>query len=90
MYQPTLSRKFKLRRFHMEIDRKNGAILMSMFPEQIEKHKYFLKITYFFKVIFLKKVFLQMHPSYCSGRGSGRCRCHKKYNNQDSIKVINR
>ena len=36
MCQPTLSRKFKLRRFHMEIDRKNGAILVSMLPEQIE------------------------------------------------------
>ena len=37
MYQPTLARKFKLRHFRMEIDRKNGAILMSMLPEQIEK-----------------------------------------------------
>ena len=35
MYQPTLSRKFKLRRFRMEIDRKNGAVLMSMVLEQI-------------------------------------------------------
>ena len=38
MYQPTLSRKFKLRRFRMEIDRKNGAVLVSMVPEQIEKN----------------------------------------------------
>ena len=43
MYQPHLSRKFKLRRFHMEIDRKNGAVLMSMLPEQIEKHIIFKK-----------------------------------------------
>ena len=43
MYQPHLSRKFKLRRFHMEIDRKNGAILVSMLPEQIEKHIIFKK-----------------------------------------------
>ena len=38
MYQPHLSRKFKLRCFRMEIDRKNGAILMSMVLEQIEKN----------------------------------------------------
>ena len=37
MCQPTLSRKFKLRRFRMEIDRKNGAILVSMVFEQFEK-----------------------------------------------------
>ena len=37
MCQRHLSRKFKLRRFHMEIDRKNGAILVSMVLEQFEK-----------------------------------------------------
>ena len=35
MYQPHLARKFKLRRFRMEIDRKNGAVLVSMVLEQI-------------------------------------------------------
>ena len=43
MCQPTLSRKFKLRRFRMEIDRKNGAVLMSMVPEQIEENMIFKK-----------------------------------------------
>ena len=47
MYQPHLSRKFKLRRFRMEIDRKNGAVLMSMVPEQIEKLCYFLELLIF-------------------------------------------
>ena len=37
MCQPHLARKFKLRRFRMEIDRKNGAILVSMVLEQFEK-----------------------------------------------------
>ena len=40
MYQRHLARKFKLRRFRMEIDRKNGAVLVSMLPEQIETHIY--------------------------------------------------
>ena len=75
MCQPTLSRKFKLRRFRMEIDRKNGAILMSMLPEQIEKFIISKNKVIFSKSFFLKKVFLQMHLTYCSGRGSGRCRC---------------
>ena len=43
MYQPTLSRKFKLRRFRMEIDRKNGAILVSMVLEQFEKMTLFFE-----------------------------------------------
>ena len=37
MYQRHLARKFKLRRFSMEIDQKNGAILMSMVLEQFGK-----------------------------------------------------
>ena len=76
MYQPHLSRKFKLRRFRMEIDRKNGAILMSMLPEQIEKIIISAKKRHFSKIIFPPTFFLQMHLTYCSGRGSARCRCH--------------
>ena len=78
MYQPTLSRKFKLRRFHMEIDRKNGAILMSMLPEQIKKLIFSKNNIIFSKSFFLKKVFLQMHPSYAT---------KNIYYNQDSTKV---
>ena len=37
MYQRHLARKLKLRRFRMEIDQKNGAILMSMVLEQFGK-----------------------------------------------------
>ena len=37
MYQRHLARKFKLIRFRMEIDQKNGAILMSMVLEQFGK-----------------------------------------------------
>ena len=37
MCQPHLARKFKLKRFRMEIDRKNGAVLMSMVLEQVGK-----------------------------------------------------
>ena len=40
MYQPHLARKFKLKRFRMEIDRKNGAVLISMVLEQFEKLKF--------------------------------------------------
>ena len=57
MYQPHLSRKFELRRFRMEIDRKNSAILMSMLPEQIEK-LIFSKNNIIFKVIFSQKSLL--------------------------------
>ena len=43
MYQLHLSRKFKLRRFRMEIDRKNGAVLVSMVLEQFGKLHIFKK-----------------------------------------------
>ena len=43
MYQPHLARKFKLRRFRMEIDRKNGAVLVSMVLEQFGKLHIFKK-----------------------------------------------
>ena len=39
MCQPHLSRKFKLRRFRMEIDCKNGAVLVSMVLKQIGKYR---------------------------------------------------
>ena len=85
MYQPHLSRKFKLRCFRMEIDCKNSAILMSMLPEQIEKFIISENNIIFSKSFFLKKVFLQMHLTYCSGRGSGRCCCHTKVKNKLNI-----
>ena len=37
MYQRHLAKQFKLTRFRMEIDQKNGAILMSMVLEQFGK-----------------------------------------------------
>ena len=51
MYQPHLARKFKLQLFRMEIDRKNGAVLMSMVLEQfskfiIKKKKSFCQIIF--------------------------------------------
>ena len=63
MYQPTLSRKFKLRRFHMEIDRKNGAVL-------VWKILNFKKITSFFqnhfslKMLFIKYISPTEHVLY--------------------------
>ena len=56
MCQPTLSRKFKLRRFRMEIDRKNGAVLMSMVLEQIGKFIISKNKAIFSKSFFLKDV----------------------------------
>ena len=53
MCQLTLSRKFKLRRFHMEIDRKNGAVLVSMVLEQIEKYMFSKNNIIFSKTFFL-------------------------------------
>ena len=55
MYQPHLARKFKLKLFRMEIDRKNGAVLMSILPGQIEKHIIFKKQHNFSKSFFSKK-----------------------------------
>ena len=57
MYQPHLSRKFKLRRFRMEIDRKNGAVLVSMVLEQFEKSINF-KNNIIFQSHFSSKSFL--------------------------------
>ena len=57
MYQPHLARKFKLRRFRMEIDRKNGAVLVSMVLEQIEKFIIQQKNVMSSKSFFLKNVF---------------------------------
>ena len=54
MYQRHLARKFKLRRFSMEIDQKNGAILMSMVLEQFGKLINFKKLRHFSKTFFLK------------------------------------
>ena len=54
MYQPHLARKFKLRRFRMEIDRKNCAVLMSMVLEQIGNY-IITKKRHFQKSFFSKK-----------------------------------
>ena len=56
MYQRHLARKLKLRRFSMEIDQKNGAILMSMVLEQFGKLINFEKKHFFLKSIFSKKI----------------------------------
>lgn len=53
MYLPTSARKFKLRPFSMEIDRKKRAILMSMVFQQIRKLR------------FLKSCFLQANSYKC-------------------------
>ena len=69
MYQPHLARKFKLRRFRIEIDRKNGAVLMSMVLEQFGKIHIF-KITPFSqnhfssKMLFIKYIPPTIHVLY--------------------------
>ena len=64
MYQPHLSRKFKLRRFRMEIDRKNGAVLVSMVLEQIGNYIISKNSIIFPKSFFLKNVVLKIHSTY--------------------------
>ena len=56
MNQPILARKFNLRRFRIEIDRKNGAVLMSMVLEQFGKLYNFNKIVSFLKIFFFENV----------------------------------
>ena len=56
----------------MEIDQKNGSILTIILPGRFEKHINSIKIRHFFRTIFLKNVFFQIHFTYCSGRASGR------------------
>ena len=55
MYQRHLARKFKLRRFRMEIDRKNGAILVSMVLGQKHVFRILRNITFSQNVFFHKK-----------------------------------
>ena len=87
MYRPHLASKFNLRRLRMEIDLKNGAVLVSMVLEQFEK------IISKNNIIFSK--------SFSSKKTSYRCipvivaaaaaaAATKKYNNQDSTKVKNK
>ena len=72
IYRPHLAKKINLRQFRMEIDQKNGSILTIILPGRFEKHINSIKIHHFFRTIFLKNVFFQIHFTYRSGRVSGR------------------
>ena len=91
MYQPHLSRKFKLRRFHMEIDRKNGAVLVSMVLEQIGK-TIISRNNIFFKVIFLQIAahHHDRHHDHHHDHNHKPNQNKNQNNNQDSTKVKNR
>ena len=69
MYQPILLRKFNLKRFRVEIDRKKRAVLMSMVLEQYEKNQ-FQKITIFFQNHFSSNMFFgntfHLQNMYCT------------------------
>ena len=61
MYQPILPRKFKLRRFRMEVVRKKRAILMSMVWENFWKLQ-ISKNNHISKILFLRFSFKCISP----------------------------
>ena len=72
MSQPHLPRKFKLKHFRMEIDRKNGAVLTIPLPYRFENHIISKNNVIFSGPFFLKNVSFQIHFTYYRGRASGR------------------
>ena len=74
IYRPHLAKTINLRQFRMENDRKNGAVLTIILPGRFEKYINSKNNVIFSGPFFLKNVFPQIHFTYCSGRGSGRCR----------------
>ena len=79
MYRPHLPKKFKMKRFGMENDRKNGEILTIILPARFENH-IFPENNAIFQDHFFSKMFSLKYISLIAAAAAAAAAANKKTN----------